>query len=40
VHSDKLDVDGLGDALIGAAIGQTILPDLEGIIGGASYEIA
>ena len=35
VHSDRLDVDGLGDALIGAAIGQAILPGLGGIIGGA-----
>ena len=34
VHSDKLDVDGLGDVLIGAAIGHAILPGLGGIIGG------
>jgi hypothetical protein len=35
VHSDKLDIDGLGDALIGAAIGNAIIPGLGGIIGGA-----
>ena len=35
VHSDRLDVDGLGDVLIGAAIGHAILPGLGGIVGGA-----
>ncbi len=35
VHSDNLDVGGLGDALIGAAIGNAIIPGLGGVIGGA-----
>lgn len=35
VHSDRFDVDGLGDVLIGAAIGHAILPGLGGIVGGA-----
>jgi hypothetical protein len=35
VHRDNLDVDGLGDALIGAAIGNAIIPGLGGVIGGA-----
>lgn len=35
VHNDKFDVDGFGDALIGAAVGHAILPGLGGIIGSA-----
>ena len=35
MHSDRFDVDGLGDVLIGAAIGHAILPGLGGIVGGA-----
>ncbi len=40
MHSDKLDVDDLSDAFIGAAIGNAFIPGFGGIIGGASYEIA
>lgn len=35
MHSDKLDVGGFGDALIGAAIGNAIIPGLGGVVGGA-----
>jgi len=34
-HSDRLDISGLSGTLIGAAIGNAIIPGLGGILGGA-----